>query len=127
MPREDAAMSSTRDEQVAFVGALRKLDQHWAESFDDGDFFDLHYSSLFTEMWLRDGRPVPRTEAYGFMQSLSPQTAMKYLNRALQEGYLLEVENPDDRRSRLIAMSPKLKARLDALIDYALAEFRKAL
>lgn len=120
-------MSERRAAQVAFVGALRKLDRHWAETFDDGDFFDLHYSALFTEMWLRDGRPVPRTEAYAFMQSLSPQTAMKYLNRALAEGYLLEVENPDDRRSRLIAMSPKLKARLDDLIDYALAEFRKAL
>lgn len=120
-------MSAHRDEQVAFVGALRELDRHWAATFDDGDFFDLHYSALFTEIWLRDGRPVPRTEAYGYMQSLSPQTAMKYLNRALAEGYLVEVENPDDRRSRLIAMSPKLKARLDALIDYALAEFRKAL
>ena len=120
-------MSGRRDEQVAFLGALRKLDRQWAATFDDGDFFDLHYSSLFTEMWLRDGRAVPRTEAYGFMQSLSPQTAMKYLNRALQEGYLLEVDNPDDRRSRLIAMSPKLKERLDNLIDYALAEFRKAL
>lgn len=118
---------SRREDQTRFVHALRKLDQHWAATFDDGDFFNLHYSNLFTEMWLRDGKPVPRTEAYGYMHSLSAQTAMKYLNRALEEGYLQEVENPDDRRSRLVVMSPKLKQRLDTLIDYALTEFRKAL
>lgn len=120
-------MSAPEADRRGFIGALRALDRRWAETFDDGDFFDLHYSALFTEMWLREGRAVPRTEAYGYMASLSPQTAMKYLNRALQEGYLVEVDNPDDRRSRLVAMSPKLKARLDALIDYALAEFRRVL
>lgn len=109
--------------RVRFVQALRQLDLRWAEVFDDGDFYDLHYSNLFTEIWLRDGRPVTRTEAYGYMTYLSPQTAMKYLNRALEKGYLVEVENPEDRRSRLVAMSPKLESRMDALVDYAMAAF----
>lgn len=116
-----------RDTRARFVQALRALDRTWFEVFDDGDFFDLHYSNLFTEMWLREGRPVTRTEAYGFLRAMSLQTAMKYLNRALEAGYLEEVDNPGDRRSRLVMMSPKLKERLERLIDTALGEFQRLL
>ena len=124
--RAAAAGQAQRRARERFVHALRTLDRRWAETFHEGDFYDLHYSDLFTELWLRDGQPVPRTEAYTYMRNVSPQTAIKYLNRAIEEGYLTEVENPRDGRSRLLGMSPKLRERMDALVDEMIEAFRGA-
>ena len=107
--------------------ALHALDEHWASVFSDSDIFDMHYAKLFTRLWVTQGKPISRSEAYNWMTELSSQTAMKYVNRALSAGFLAEVENPDDRRSKLLVMTPTLSARVEALFDLALAEFRGAL
>lgn len=122
-------MSSGRKhrERQRFVEALRKLDGRWAESFHEDDFYDLHYSDLFTQMWQRGEQAVTRSEAYAMMRNISIQTAKKYLNQAIENGYLLELDNPLDRRSRLVRMSPKLQERFERLIDESLKEFRAAL
>lgn len=112
---------------MRFAVALNAFDEQWANAFGDSDFFDLHYAKLFTRLWLAEEKPVGRSEAYGWMSDLSAQTAMKYVNRALASGLLAEVENPDDRRSKLLVMTPQLRARMEALFDFALDEFRRAL
>jgi len=113
--------------QVKLVMALNAFDDYWATLFGGDEFLDLHYMKLFVQMWIRQDLPMSRSDAYLCMKSLSAQTAMKYVNRALERGYLQEIENPDDRRSRLLVMTPLLVSRVGTLLDYALDEFRKAL
>ena len=119
--------SVKRAAYLRFVVALNAFDDQWANVFGDSDFFDPHYAKLYTRLWLTQGRPVSRTEAYSWLTELSNQTAMKYVNRALAAGFLVEVENPDDRRAKMLAITPDLSARIEAVFDFALDEFRRAL
>jgi hypothetical protein len=112
---------------VKLVMALNAYDDYWAPLFGEDEFLDRHYRDLFAQMWVRQDLPMSRSDAYLCMKSLSAQTAMKYVNRAVERGYLQEVENPDDRRSRLLVITPLLMSRVGTLLDYALDEFRKAL
>jgi len=106
-----------------FLAALRELDSAWVESFHDTGLSDVYFSRLFTELWLRGETPVPKTDAYGYVKGVGLQTAMKYVKRAIDEGYLEELDNPDDGRSRLIRMSPRLRVTFEALVDRAAAAF----
>jgi DNA-binding MarR family transcriptional regulator len=44
---------------------------------------------------------------------------MKYINRAVAEGFLEERGNPTDGRSRLLRMSPRLHSQFAQVIDRA--------
>jgi len=131
--RTDAAARPTaggrapKAAHVKLAMALNAFDEYWATLFGEDEFLDLHYMKLFLQMGTRQDQPMSRSDAYLCMKSLSAQTAMKYVNRAVERGYLQEIENPDDRRSRLLVMTPLLVSRVGTLLDYALDEFRKAL
>lgn len=111
-----------REGRTRFLLALRELDSAWLETFRETGLSDLYFSRLFTELWLR-AEPVAKTDAYGYVKGVGVQTAMKYVRRAIEEGYLEEIDNPSDGRSRLIRMSPKLEASFEQLIDRAAAAF----
>ncbi len=113
----------SRERRTRFLVAMRELDEAWLETFRETGLSDLYFSRLFTELWLRGTEAVPKTDAYGYVKGVGVQTAMKYVKRAVDEGYLEEVENPADGRSRLLRMSPRLRAAFEALIDRAARAF----
>ena len=106
-----------------FLLALRELDDAWVAAFHSSGFGDIYFSRLFTELWLRDSVAVSKTVAYGLVKGVSVQTAMKYVNKAIADGYLEEVDNPTDKRSRLLRMSPLLREQFAQVIDRANAAF----
>jgi hypothetical protein len=106
-----------------FLLALRELDDAWMAAFNESGFGDIYFSRLFTELWLRESVAVSKTDAYALVKGVSVQTAMKYVNRAIADGYLEEQDNAADGRSRLIRMSPKLRDRFAQVIDRANAAF----
>jgi hypothetical protein len=112
-----------RERRTRFLLALRELDDAWVAAFHDSGFGDVYFSRLFTELWLRNGAAVAKTDAYSLVQGVGPQTAMKYVKRAVEEGYLEELDNPADGRSRLLRMSPLLREKFNGVIDRASAAF----
>ena len=49
----------------------------------------------------------------------SAQTAGKYIETAIKKKLIVEKDNPEDARSRLLELSPQMKERLDLLFDRA--------
>jgi hypothetical protein len=113
------------ERRAHFLYALRELDDAWVAAFHKTGFGDIYFSRLFTELWLRGDDAVAKSEAYDLVQGVSAQTAMKYMRQAMAEGYLEELENPADGRSRLIRMSPLLREQFNAVIDRAREAFEK--
>jgi len=111
--------------RTRFLLALRELDGAWVEAFHKAGFGDVYFSRLFTELWLAGDAAVPKTDAYALVQEVSTQTAMKYVRRAIAEGYLEELDNPADGRSRLLRMSPRLREQFSGVIDRANEAFVK--
>jgi hypothetical protein len=116
---------SLQRRRVHFLQALRELDDAWVTAFHKTGFGDIYFSRLFTELWLRGEDAVAKSDAYEMVQGVSTQTAMKYIRRAIAEGYLEELDNPADGRSRLILMSPKLREQFNGVIDRAREAFAK--
>jgi len=116
-----------RENRTRFLLALRELDDAWVAAFFQTGFSDVYFSRLFTELWLRSDTAVTKTDAYGLVTGLSMQTAMKYVRRAIEEGYLEEFDNPHDGRSRLLRMSPLLRERFAQVIDRANEAFTAVL
>jgi hypothetical protein len=96
---------------------------NWLKVFEGNtDFYTAHYWDLMKELW-RQPAPVRKTDALGFMGSIkSPHTAAKYIDAAIREGYLIEIENPGDARSRLLSLSPEMRERLDKHFDGIIGE-----
>ncbi len=97
----------------------------WLDVFDGNEaFYSAQYWDLFKTIW-RSARPVTKTEALNCMTGIkSAHTAGRYLQTALEEGLLVEEDNPADRRSRFIHLSAAMEARLDKFFDRAVSELR---
>jgi hypothetical protein len=115
-----------QERRARFLIALRELDEAWVSAFHKVGLGDIYFSRLFTELWLRGDDAVTKTDAYELVQGVSMQTAMKYVRQAIKEGFLEELENPGDARSRLIRMSPRLREMFNGVIDRASEAFGQA-
>ena len=130
MPRPARApqLSSARElheRRNKFLLALRELDDAWVSAFHKTGLGDVYFSRLFTELWLRNEAAVPMTEAYALVQGVSPQTAMRYVRKAMAEGYLEELPSPTDGRSRLVRLTPRALEQFNEVIDRAGAAFSR--
>ena len=115
---KSVAPAAARDaRRRRLLALLREIDQAWVQAFRESGFSDIYFSRLFTELWLRGDTAIAKTDAYNLVKEVGTQTAIKYVRRAVQEGYLEEVDNPLDGRSRLLRMTPRLTERFAAVID----------
>jgi len=103
--------------------AIFDIDTFWAESFADTNLNDLNYCDLFTQMWLKRDTPLPKTELYELMPNISRRTAVKYVQKAVDQGLLVESECEHDRRMRLILLSADCLARVERFLDFTCRRF----
>jgi hypothetical protein len=113
------------ERRTRFLLGLRELDDAWVATFHKTGLGDVYFSRLFTELWLRNEAAVAMTEAYALVQGVSTQTAMKYLRKAIAEGYLEELPSPTDGRSRLVRLTPRALEQFNEVIDRAGAAFSR--
>lgn len=115
------------DSQRALAGrAILDMDKYWAETFADLGMSDLNYCDLFTHLWLlRDAPPTPKTELYPLMPNISRRTAVKYVQKAIEEGMLAEEDCETDRRIRLIRLTPLAMKRMIRFLDHTCVSFSR--
>jgi hypothetical protein len=113
-------------QRIEYLDMTGRIGQGWLEIFEGNtDFYSAVYWDLLTGIW-RARRPVKKTDALRFMTSIkSPHTAGKYVDSAIRHGLLEESDNPDDARSKLVALSPAMRAHLDGFLDRAIGEVRR--
>jgi hypothetical protein len=116
-----------RDQQMEYLYYTNRIGLRWIDIFQGNtEFYSAAYWDLFTRMW-RNGGPVRKTDALGFMKAIkSAHTAGKYLDTAIDHGSLIETDNPEDARSKLLTLSPVMQQRLDNFFDRAVGEIRRA-
>ncbi len=117
----------SHEQHREYLNMLDRVSLHWLKVFEGNtDFYLAAYWDLFTRIW-KAGKPVKRPDALKFMQYIkSPVTARKYIEKAIQEGFLHEEPNPADSRSTLIRLSPEMQERLDTFFDAAVNELQQA-
>lgn len=109
-----------------YLGFTHRLGSHWLTVFaGDQEFYSAAYWDLLTSIWSMEG-PVRKTDALRFMTGIkSPHTAGKYIDTAIRKGVLIEEDNPEDARSKLLHLSAEMRGRLDVYFDSAVGELRK--
>lgn len=110
-----------------YLSMTDRIGREWLGVFQrDTEFYSAIYWDLLTGIWRHHG-PVRKTEALKFMNSIkSAHTAGKYVEFAIGKGILIEDDNPDDARSKLVRLSEEMRGRLDAFFDRAVGEVRKS-
>jgi hypothetical protein len=108
-----------------YLNMTDRIGVRWLEVFQgDITFYQAAYWDLFTRLW-KAGSPVRKTDALKFMVGIkSAQTAGKYIETALNKESILEEDNPEDARSRLLRLSPQMQERLDLFFDQAVDHLR---
>ncbi len=111
----------------AYLAFTDKVGAGWVRLFaGDTEFYSAAYWDLFTHLW-RTTDPVRKTDAIATITGVkSPLTASKYIDTALKRGLIVEKTNPADARSKLLALSPQMRAQMDAFFDDAVDEMKKA-
>ena len=104
-----------------------KIGMGWVEIFEGNtEFYSAAYWDLLAGIWRQKG-PVRKTDALGFMKAIkSAHTAGKYVESALSYELLVEMDNPEDARSKLLTLSDDMRGKLDNFFDNAVNEVRKA-
>lgn len=109
------------EQRREYIRMTRNVLGDWLEVFGgDTEFYSTHYWDLLREIWYAR-KPVKVSEAVGFMVAIkSPYTARKYIQKLIDNGMLVECQNPDDDRSVLLSLSLEMKTKLDGFFDRTL-------
>jgi len=117
----------TVTQRSAIAEAIMDIDIHWAQTFQAVGLSHLDYCDLFTHMWLRRKETLRKTDLYALMPNVCPRTAVKYVQSAIDGGFLLEYRDTRDRRVRLVSLSDKVRGDLERFLDYSARRFQAAL
>ncbi len=115
------------EQRLEYLAMIDRVGGGWLEVFQGNtEFYSAAYWDLLTEIW-RHSEPVRKTDALRFMKAVkSPHTAGKYIGSAIRYGIVLEEDNPEDARSKLLRLSDDMRGRLDRFFDRCVGEVRKA-
>jgi len=110
-----------------YLELMDRVSDNWLSVFDGNTaFFSAPYWDLLRGIWRQTGA-IRKTDAMAFMRSVkSAHTAGKLIDAAVREGFLIEIENPNDARSKLLDLSQTTRQRIDAVFDRAVTEIIKA-
>lgn len=109
--------------RVGIAHAIYDMDKYWAQVFPEGELKDLCFCDLFTQVWVHEGPPFTKSELYKFMPNISPRTAVKYIQIAIDRGMLEEEVSPQDRRVRFIKITSQCAKRIERFLDYTYTRF----
>ena len=121
------ALKYNDDQRREYLHLTEQVGRKWIEVFEgDTDFYSAAYWDLLSGLW-RAGGPMRKTDALELMNGIkSVHTGGKYLETTLRRGMILETDNPQDARSKLVALSPDMKGKLDAFFDNAVDVLRRS-
>lgn len=121
------ALNYNGDQHREYLNMIDHVGAQWLSVFDgDTDFYSAAYWDLLTRMW-RSGGAVRKTDALKFMTAVkSAHTAGKYVETALAKGLIVEQDNPEDARSKLLRLSDDMTERLNQFFDEAVSAVRRA-
>jgi len=110
-----------------YLNMIDRIGVEWLEVFKgDTEFYQAAYWDLFTRLW-KSGISERKTDALKFMVGIkSAQTAGKYIETAIKKKLIIEKENPEDARSRLLELSPQMKERLGLFFDQAVGNLKNS-
>lgn len=112
------ALSYNATQHREYLNLLDRVGGAWLKLFGGNTaFYHAAYWDLFTRIW-REEKPVRKTDALRFMTGVkSAHTAGKYVGTAIDQGYLVEQNNPEDARSKLVGLSEEMRVKLDRFFD----------
>ena len=110
-----------------YLSMIDRVGMRWLDVFEGNtEFYSAAYWDLLTGTW-KQGGSVRKTDAAKLMVGIkSAQTAAKYVESAIEHGFLEEKDNPKDARSKLVELSADIQQRLDLFFDKAVGELRQA-
>lgn len=110
----------SEDQRQQYLLMTDRIGGGWIHLFGDNtEFYSAAYWDLLTGIWRVRG-PVRKTDALKMMKAIkSAHTAGKYIDTALQSGILVEEDNPQDARSKLLRLSPDMRQKMDVFFDEA--------
>lgn len=108
-----------------YLEMIDRIGLSWLSVFDGNtEFYSANYWDLLTKLW-RNPNPVRKTDALRFMTAIkSAHTAGKYLQEAIDDGLVKEMDNPEDARSKLVVLDEEMRRKLDRFFDDAVGEVR---
>ena len=121
------ALKFNNAQHKQYLEMIDGIGHRWVEVFEGNtQFYSAAYWDLLTGIWRADGA-VRKTDALRYMTAIkSAHTASKYVEHSIKEGILIESDNPDDARSKLLVLSENMRERLNSFFDSAVGRVRRA-